>query len=99
MVETPSQIEKIMSATLGDFQRSIKTLSPDHTLRPDGRSVRLDEDGYSVEIRYEPTGTKTFGTLLVIPQAKITLDFDQANAKARKDFIRRFDFAFQRGGG
>jgi hypothetical protein len=99
MADIPEQVEKIMSATLGDFQRSIKTLAPDHTLRPDGHSVRLQEDGYSVEIHYEPTGTKTFGTLLVIPQAKITLDFDQASPKARKDFIHRFDFAFQRGGG
>ena len=99
MADTPPQIEKIMSATLGDFQRSLATLAPGHTLHPDGRGILIEEDGYKVEIRFEPIESKVYGGLLEIPRAKVTLTFDNASPQARKKFVSRFDFAFQRGGG
>ena len=88
-----------MSMTLGDFHRSLKALAPGHALHSDGRGVHLEDDGYSVEILFEKIESKVFGGLLVLPRAKVTLTFGNTSPQAQKDFERRFDFAFQRGGG
>lgn len=93
------QVEKIMSMTLADFHRNLKILAPEHTMGPQQKTVRLDLDGASAEIRFESMDSKTYGGLLKIPRALITLSFDDSSAEARQAFIDRFDFAFRRGGG
>ncbi len=98
MAETPSEFEKIMSATLGDFQRGIKAIAPDHEIGADARRVSLQTDDYSVEIDFEAIEPIVHSPLLSIPRAKVTLAFDQTPAEARKKFMERFELAFQRGG-
>ena len=93
------QVEKIMSMTLADFHRNLKVLAPEHTMGPQQKKIRLDLDGASAEIRFESMDTKTYGTLLNIPRARVTLDFDDSSPEARQAFLERFDFAFRRGGG
>lgn len=93
------QVEKIMSMTLADFHRNLKVLAPECTLGPQQQTVRLDLDGASAEIRFESMASKTYGNLLNIPRARVTLSFDESSAETRQAFIDRFDFAFRRGGG
>ena len=93
------QVEKIMSMTLADFHRNLKVLDPDLSLGPQAKSVRLELDGASAEILFESMDSKTYGTLLEIPRARVTLDFDDSSAEAQQAFLERFDFAFRRGGG
>ena len=99
MTASDRQVEKIMSMTLADFHRSLKVLDPDLVLGPEVRSVRLDMEGASAQVLFEDMDSKTYGTLLEIPRARVTLDFDDSSPEARQAFIERFDFAFRRGGG
>ena len=98
MTASDRQVEKIMSITLADFQRSIKVLAPDRTMGPEEKAVSLDLEGASAEVRFEAIESKAHG-LLVIPRARVTLDFDESSSEARQAFLERFDFAFRRGGG
>ena len=93
------QVEKIMSMTLADFHRSLKVLAPERTMGSQQKMIRLDLDGTSADIRFESMDSKTYGTLLNIPRARVTLDFDESSPEARQAFLERFDFAFRRGGG
>ena len=93
------QVEKVMSMTLADFHRNLKVLAPQHTIGPQQKKIRLDLEGASAEIRFEIIDSKTYGGLLKIPRALITLSFDDSSAEARQAFVDRFDFAFRRGGG
>lgn len=87
-----------MSATLGDFQRGIKAIAPDHEIGANEHRVSLQNDDYSVEIVFEAIESVVHSPLLAIPRAKVTLAFDQTPAEARKKFMDRFELAFQRGG-
>ena len=99
MTASDRQVEKIMSMTLADYHRSLKVLAPELTLAPHQKTVRLDLEGASADVRFEDMDSKTYGTLLKIPRARVTLDFDDSNPEARQAFLERFDFAFRRGGG
>lgn len=93
------QVEKIMSMTLADFHRSLKVLAPERTMGPREKTVRIDLEGASAEVRFEAIDSKTYGGRLEIPRALVTLDFDDSSAEAQQAFLDRFDFAFRRGGG
>ena len=99
MTADDRQVEKIMSMTLADYHRSLKVLAPELEMGPQQKTVRLDLDGTSAEIRFEVMDSKTYGTLLEIPRARVTLDFDESSPESRLAFLERFDFAFRRGGG
>ena len=99
MTASDRQVEKIMSMTLADYHRSLKVLAPELSLGPKQKTVRLDLEGASAEVRFEDMDSKTYGTLLRIPRARVTLDFDDSSPAARRAFLERFDFAFRRGGG
>ena len=94
-----SQVEKIMSMTLADFHRNLKVLAPERTLESQEKTVRLDLEGASAEIRFQAIESKVYGGRLEIPRARVTLDFDESSPEARQAFLDKFDFAFRRGGG
>jgi hypothetical protein len=90
-------IVKVMSASLNEFHRSMAVLAPDRTA-----SLRhtLPCPGGSVTIEYEALPSVTLGTLLALPRAKVILEFEPGVAPGtQRDFLHRFDLAFQRGGG
>lgn len=88
---------RLMSLSQSEFEASIAKLGPHRT---SGSGFPLFDLAVGcVEIRYVPTAPKTFGGLLALPQAHITLAFDGADDASRAAFIHRFDIAFQRGGG
>ena len=98
MAASDPQVEKIMSMTLADFHRSISVLAPELDLGPQQKTVHLDLEGASAQVRFEAIDSKAHG-LLVIPRARVTLEFDESSPEARQAFLERFDFAFRRGGG
>ena len=99
MAAAEAQVEKIMSMKLGDFRRGVQSLGFDFTRLDGAEGVRIDEQDFTVEIRYEAMDTQTYGTLLKIPRARVTLLFDGTSAEAQRKFLERFDFYFQKGGG
>ena len=50
-------------------------------------------------IRYQSQPGVKLGGLLQIPRAVVTIAFDNASEADRTAFLRRFELAFQRGGG
>lgn len=89
---------KIMSATPEEFAQSLGALL--------GRDVSMGELPLSVpvgsghvEIAREPLAGVRLGGLLELPRAKVTLTYSGASNADRIAFQRRFDLAFQRGGG
>lgn len=52
-----------------------------------------------VIVRYVPLAAATFGGLLQLPRAEVSLQFVGVDAIAQQSFLEAFDMAFQRGGG
>ena len=96
---TPGRVEKLMSLSLREFHRSLKTLNPEMRLEDGQREVIIPAEGGDVHIDYEPLEEATLGGLLALPRAKVTLSLDALNEAERRTFLARFDKAFQRGGG
>lgn len=94
---SPFANRRTMSLSGAEFAASIAKLGA-HRTSAGGFPVFDLEEG-AVEIRFEPATSRTLGGLLSLPQAVVTLVFEGASSKAQADFIRRFDIAFQRGGG
>jgi hypothetical protein len=93
----PFANQRTMSLSREEFAASIAKLGP-HTNSADGNPLFGLQPG-SVEIRYAPAPSKTFGGLLALPQAIVTLVFDATSPESEAQFLHRFDICFQRGGG
>lgn len=95
---TSDLVRKIMSATPGEFAQSLSALL--------GREVAIGEmplriplgTGEVVVSRVPLPGVR-LGGLLELPRAEVTLTFRDVTAEERDAFLRRFEIAFQRGGG
>ena len=94
---TPARIEKLMSLTPQEFVDTLARLGPPNH-QPDG-SYRFELTGGTVHISYVPQKGVTLGGLLELPRAKVALDFDGVSEQTRAEFLKRFEFTFQRGGG
>ena len=89
-------IEKLMTLSRNEFLSALGNVGG---VEPAGQSWRARLAEGSVAITYTPQPSVRLGGLLDLPRAKITLEFQNADDAARKDFLQRFDLAFQRGGG
>ncbi|MEO1205949.1 MAG: hypothetical protein AAFV45_06415 [Pseudomonadota bacterium] len=90
-----SEFDKSISAfraTSGYVQTDLGNGGPVDELRFDVAS------GHAV-ISYAEQASVTFGGLLKLPRAEVTIGFDGVEETDRKDFVSAFDIAFQRGGG
>lgn len=92
-------VEKIMSLSLSEFHRGLRVLSPGIALEDNQRNATLPVGNGSVTIVYEPLEGATFGGLLSLPRAKVSINPRNLAASETDDFISRFNKAFQRGGG
>ena len=99
MSDAPERVEKLMSLTLADFHRSLKTLSPDMAIVDSQTDVIVATVSGDVRIVYKALESATLGGLLALPRARVTLNLKQLDQGEREVFIARFDRAFQRGGG
>lgn len=93
------QVEKVMSLSIEEFHKSIAVLTGHPPLSTAASLVRFSEDGGRVEIGYAPLPGVTLGGLLALPRARVWIAFEGLDGDARAAFLRRFDLAFQRGGG
>ncbi|MEQ1695870.1 MAG: hypothetical protein ABL901_08520 [Hyphomicrobiaceae bacterium] len=91
------RIEKLMSLSLREFQHSLCPLAG----RTVGEvsAVSLPVADGSVTISYEARPSVRFGGLLEIPRAVVSLVFSGVTSQQQEVFMKRFDLAFQRGGG
>ena len=93
----PVRVEKLMSLTADEFAASLARLGPSQNTAGDCRLFNLD--GGTVTIGSAPVAGVTLGGLLTLPRANVTLTFEGSTESARAQFLKRFDLAFQRGGG
>ena len=95
----PVTIEREMGLTHREFFRSLPHAVRDLNWRQEGAGAVVEEgDGRRLEIRLGPEGERRIA-LLAIPCTRVTLSFHGYGEDQRRDFMIRFERAFQRGGG
>jgi hypothetical protein len=87
-------VVKEMALTRAEFLRLLPGAGGG-PVRDDGRAVWV---GDAVEIIAEPQPPRRLG-LFEIPVMRVTLRFHGGRDEDAQDFVRRFDRAFQKGGG
>jgi hypothetical protein len=102
----PSHVEKIMTISRAEFEASLSAFAPEAIPHSDGRWIvsHRSLDGTALATRpvcisWSALEAVRLGGLLALPSARITLDLQGLSAGEREDFLRRFEIAFQRGGG
>ena len=97
---TPERIEKLMALKAPEFELSLGRLAPDHTVETPGMSYRVDLTPDSwVSITLTPQPDALLGGLVKMPRALVKIAFINVPPDERSSFMKRFDQAFQRGGG
>ncbi|MCB1513743.1 MAG: hypothetical protein KDJ18_02805 [Hyphomicrobiaceae bacterium] len=95
-------IEKTMTLSAGEFAKSMTAFAGEGVEISGGR-VKMGvggDTGGSAEIAFEPLPPRRIGGgLLELPQARVTIRFTDVDPGEASVFLRRFDIAFQRGGG
>jgi len=92
-------VEKIMTLTREEFDRSLAKINSSLSLPPSDAPVRITFSGGAVTISFETLPSETVGSLLTLPRARVLLTFDGLNADEQGVFLKQFDQTFQRGGG
>jgi hypothetical protein len=94
----PAVVDKLMTLTPAEFALSAGRLTGAPVA--EGAAVDLPApDGGRVTITCTPLAEVRLGGLLALPRARVTVRFDGVAPVDRTAFLRRFDLAFQRGGG
>lgn len=93
----PSDIRKLMSCTPAEFAASMVNIGG-MTERPDGSWMGASGGGTAL-VRYQPQPGVRLGGLLEIPRAVVTITLSGLSDADRISLLRRFEMAFQRGGG
>lgn len=95
--------EKLMSISTVEFLTSLGRLTGgQHQTDPASGCASADiELGMgTASVRFEPVTGVRLGGLLELPRARVTISFsDEVTPAERSAFQRRFELAFQRGGG
>lgn len=99
IVELPTsdRIVKVMSLTPVEFAASMTSLLAQRVL--DASPVTAVVGNGTVAISYTSQPGVTLGGLLTLPRAAVVLTFADVTPIERAAFLRRFELAFQRGGG
>lgn len=95
-------IVKLMSVSRAEFLASLEHVGGVRET-PDGQWLcPLDASGLAAGqavIAFAPEQSVRLGGLLELPRARVTIEVTGGSAQAQQQFLRRFDIAFQRGGG
>lgn len=91
------RVEKIMSASRDEFDKNLGVLLG--MARAPRVPVDVAVGGGHVAIAFEALPPARLGGLLELPRARVTLSIENVEPEVADDFLRRFDLAFQRGGG
>ncbi len=93
-----ARTEKLMSLSLLEFQTTLSALIA-RPVAHDETAITYALGTASVVIAYQPQPSVTFGGLLHMPRALVSLSFVDATEADRKAFLTKFDNHFRRGGG
>ena len=91
-------VEKLMSISRAEFEASLAALDADAKLDAAGQA-RVGFGGTEALIRFEPLPERRLGGLLALPQARVRITLSSGDTTIQAAFLRRFEIAFQRGGG
>lgn len=91
-------VEKLMTLSRAEFEKSL-SIFLGRPCAPGTESALEPLSTGSVEIRYEALPGVRLGGLLELPRALVRLTFEDIPEAEREAYLRRFDIAFQRGGG
>ena len=95
---SPYSNDRIMSLSAAEFASSISLMGAGRNSYTGAKVFELPSG--TVEISYEAIAGVRLGGLLALPRAKVSLKFSHGITPSdRAAFVRRFDIAFQRGGG
>lgn len=90
-------VNKVMALTPAEFAAGLAHVGSVEALGEGRYAARIE--GGSATLCIEPLPPVRLGGLLALPRANVTITFTDALMEARASFLRRFDLAFQRGGG
>jgi hypothetical protein len=91
-------IRKTMALSRGEFEACMAVLC-DAAGRGEDGCVSLAVGGGTVAITHRPLAPVRLGGLLELPRAEVTIVFEAVAETDARAFLRRFELAFQRGGG
>lgn len=92
------RIVQTMTLSRDEFDKSIAALDAEAKADVSG-GYKLAAGQGQVIIRYSALPGVTLGRLLALPRAEVSLDFEGLSGPEREAFFRRYEIAFQRGGG
>lgn len=91
-------VVKLMSLSRPEFENSIAALAGADVAIMDG-VARIADGAGTIAIAFQALPPKRLGGLLLLPQARVSLDMTGLDETAAVAFLQRFELAFQRGGG
>lgn len=99
MGDFESRLVKDMALTPEDFARLLpKALNGwDYQISDNGARIGTAERGITITL--SPLPSRVLGGLLVLQRNQVKIDFHGLDQPEQDDFLKRFDQAFQRGGG
>ena len=97
-MSVPDTIEKLMSISQAEFLASLEHVGTTKQASGGYWSSAL-EGGGTADIHFEPLPGVRLGGLLELPRARVSIILTGGSATARREFLHRFELAFQRGGG
>lgn len=89
---------KEMALTPEEFRRLLPGAAGALPWRRDGNHYRLGSDAAGVDIVLEPLPPRRIA-LFTLPAMRVVMIFRGWSEEERHRFVRRFDMAFQKGGG
>ncbi len=94
-------VEKIMTLSQSEFANSIAAFAGTEAGQAAnaGAPVSIPVGGAAAVITFTKIQGFSFGGLVEMPRARVTIDLTAVPPAEAAAFMRRFDIAFQRGGG
>ena len=92
------RVTQVMSLSREEFVLSMAAFLVSEAVLPRD-TLRVPVGGGCVDIGYRELPGVLLGGLLALPRAEVTLDFSDVGEADQRAFLRRFEIAFQRGGG
>ena len=94
----PQDITRLMGLSHKEFLRSLPAAVRGMTCHAEGAHIRIWDAQKTINIHLGPEQERRLGSL-VLPQTRVTVRFEGCSAEQREAFLKRFELAFQRGGG
>ena len=92
------RVRRRMGLDRAEFLRSLPPALAGLAWRWEDHHIHIEDLHRQVEIHLGPEQTRRLGALR-LPEMEVILVFDGYSEDEQADFLRRFDRAFQRGGG